>query len=64
LHDELQLLQPAIRGLRRLVGLPIRRAARLRLGRSLIRARELVDLLARASDVLSERVDYGVELRL
>src|SRR5207247_2394775 len=28
------------------------------------RARELVDLLARASDVLSERVDYGVELRL
>src|SRR6266513_1488183 len=39
-------------------------AARLRFGGALIRARELVDQLARASDVLAEPVDDRVELRL
>jgi hypothetical protein len=62
LDDKLQLLEPAIRDLRRLIRFSIDGATRLRLGGALVRPRELVDLLPRTSDVVPKGVDDRVEL--
>jgi hypothetical protein len=63
LDHELELLQPPVRLLGRLIGLAVRAPTRLRLGGPLVRASEFVDLLARAPDVAPQGVDDRVELR-
>jgi hypothetical protein len=63
LRDELKLLQSPVRALRALVELALGRSARLGLRHALVRARELLDLLARAPDIAPQRVDQRIELR-
>jgi hypothetical protein len=63
LHDELELLQAAIGALRRFVHRDVARSARLALRHALICARELLDLLARSTNVAPQRVDQCIELR-
>src|SRR5207249_7726615 len=63
LRDELQLFQAAVGPLRLFVEIVFGRSAGLRLGHALIRARELLDLLARAPDIAPQHVDQSVELR-
>ena len=64
LHDELQLLQPAIAPLRRFVELAVRRAARALFGVLLIRLAVTLDLLAQLAHVAAQRIDDSVELRV
>ncbi len=63
LHDELELLQPPIGTLRRLVELALARPTRLSLGHPLVGTRELLDLLARTPDIAPQPVDQCIELR-
>ena len=63
LHDELKLLEPPVRALRRFVDLATRGTAGLRFCHALIGARKLLDLLPGAPDIAPQCVDQRVELR-
>src|SRR5687767_5057130 len=63
LHYELKLLQAPVGALCRFVELALLGPARLGLCHAVVRARILLDLLARSANVAPQRVDQCIELR-
>src|SRR5207245_11122665 len=64
LHDELQLLEPAVSPLRRFVELAVRRASRTLLRLLLVVLAVTLDLVAQLAHIAAHQIDDTVELRI
>ena len=64
LHDELQLLEPAVSPLRRFVELAVRRASRTLLRLLLVVLAVTLDLVAQLAHIAAQQIDDTVELRI